>query len=243
MQLTDVLLVIDVQPTFMPGGGLPVPQGDAVIAPILDLLRMFPCEQRIATKERHPSGHIAFASSYYRLPAFTRMTRQLLEERVREYGPQRVLSSHAKFTLDDVRRYLAMVGHFTLWNDHSEAGTPDAELHPDLPPEHEFSYVLVKGGSPIEHAYSAFISDIGTATELEDVLRMREFRRVFGVGLAFDYCVGWTLLHAADRGFEVYCIEDATRAVNQPKDSVEEMRERFRKRGVQIIQSSDLLAA
>ena len=34
---TDILGVVDVQPTFMPGGELPVAEGDAVV-PVINLL-------------------------------------------------------------------------------------------------------------------------------------------------------------------------------------------------------------
>lgn len=236
---TDLLLAVDVCETFMPGGGLAVPDGHLVVPAVLEAMRFFSRRQRFATKERHPWGHIAFASSYRRLPAGTKMTRVILEEQVREYGPNNVLAPHAKFTLDHVRRYLEQVGHFTLWTDHGQAGTREAELHPALL-ESDFAYVLAKGTSPLEHAYSAVISDVGTESELVDIMRERGFLRVFGVGLAFDYCVGWSLIHLADRGFEAYCIEDATRAVNLPEGNVIVMRERLEKRGVRTIQLADL---
>src|SRR5262245_45230220 len=57
---TDVLLLVDVQPTFMPGGSLAVPDGDKVISPINKLLGIF--EHAIATQDWHPVGHSSFAS-------------------------------------------------------------------------------------------------------------------------------------------------------------------------------------
>jgi nicotinamidase/pyrazinamidase len=59
---TDVLGLIDVQPTFMPGGGLPVPDGDAIIPVINRLLSLFP--RAFATQDWHPAGHSSFASSH-----------------------------------------------------------------------------------------------------------------------------------------------------------------------------------
>ncbi len=60
---TDILAVIDVQPTFMPGGELPVPQGDQVVPVINHLLQdRFP--SAFATQDWHPPGHSSFASSH-----------------------------------------------------------------------------------------------------------------------------------------------------------------------------------
>lgn len=58
----DVLLVIDVQADFLPGGALAVPGGDAVIAPVNRLLGMFP--HAVLTQDWHPPGHISFATSH-----------------------------------------------------------------------------------------------------------------------------------------------------------------------------------
>ena len=60
---TDMLGLIDVQPTFMPGGELAVPDGDAVVAPINRLLAG-PFQHAFATQDWHPPGHISFASSH-----------------------------------------------------------------------------------------------------------------------------------------------------------------------------------
>jgi nicotinamidase/pyrazinamidase len=58
----DVLGVIDVQPTFMPGGELPVPEGDRVLGPVNRLLDLF--RHAFATQDWHPLGHLSFASSH-----------------------------------------------------------------------------------------------------------------------------------------------------------------------------------
>ena len=50
------------QNDFLPGGSLPVPDGDAVIAPIIVLAQRF--DHVILTQDWHPSGHISFASSH-----------------------------------------------------------------------------------------------------------------------------------------------------------------------------------
>jgi nicotinamidase/pyrazinamidase len=58
----DVLIVVDVQNDFLPGGALAVAQGDAVIAPINGLVQKFP--HVVLTQDWHAPGHISFASSH-----------------------------------------------------------------------------------------------------------------------------------------------------------------------------------
>ncbi len=58
----DVLLIVDVQNDFCPGGGLGVPEGDLVV-PIVNRLaeRFAHC---VVTQDWHPPGHQSFASSH-----------------------------------------------------------------------------------------------------------------------------------------------------------------------------------
>lgn len=58
----DVLIVIDVQNDFCPGGALAVPRGDEVIAPIHRVAPLF--EHIILTQDWHPANHTSFASSH-----------------------------------------------------------------------------------------------------------------------------------------------------------------------------------
>jgi len=62
--MTDrsALLIVDVQRDFMPGGSLPVPNGDSVVGPLNALIERF--ESRglpiILTRDWHPRDHISF---------------------------------------------------------------------------------------------------------------------------------------------------------------------------------------
>jgi len=58
----DLLLVIDVQNDFCPGGALAVAGGDAVVPVINRLARSF--EHVALTQDWHPRGHSSFASSH-----------------------------------------------------------------------------------------------------------------------------------------------------------------------------------
>ncbi|MEL6064679.1 MULTISPECIES: bifunctional nicotinamidase/pyrazinamidase [unclassified Methylobacterium] len=58
----DLLLVIDVQVDFLPGGALPVPEGDAVIGPVNALQQKF---RHVAlTQDWHPADHVSFADNH-----------------------------------------------------------------------------------------------------------------------------------------------------------------------------------
>ena len=57
---TDILGLIDIQPTFMPGGGLPVPEGDRIVPVVNRLLRLF--DHAFATQDWHKPDHQSFAS-------------------------------------------------------------------------------------------------------------------------------------------------------------------------------------
>lgn len=57
-----VLLVVDVQNDFCPGGSLAVPDGDAVVPIVNALGRRF--RHVVLTQDWHPAGHASFASSH-----------------------------------------------------------------------------------------------------------------------------------------------------------------------------------
>ena len=59
---TDLLLGIDVQNDFCPGGRLAVTDGDAVVPAINALAQQF--RHVVATQDWHPAGHSSFASSH-----------------------------------------------------------------------------------------------------------------------------------------------------------------------------------
>jgi nicotinamidase/pyrazinamidase len=58
----DVLLVVDIQNDFCPGGSLAVPRGDEVVPVINALAAKF--AHIVLTQDWHPRGHLSFASSH-----------------------------------------------------------------------------------------------------------------------------------------------------------------------------------
>ena len=65
----DVLIVVDVQNDFCPGGALAVPDGDAVVEPINRLTTKF--SHVVATQDWHPTDHASFALSHAGAAPFT----------------------------------------------------------------------------------------------------------------------------------------------------------------------------
>jgi len=68
----EVLLIIDVQNDFCPGGALAVPEGDAIVPAINRLAHSF--AHVILTQDWHPPGHTSFASSHPGKRGFRRIT-------------------------------------------------------------------------------------------------------------------------------------------------------------------------
>jgi nicotinamidase/pyrazinamidase len=80
----SVLLVIDVQNDFCPGGALAVACGDQVIAPILKIAPLF--QHVLLTQDWHPADHTSFASAHTGKHPF--------ETIEMPYGPQTLWPDH-----------------------------------------------------------------------------------------------------------------------------------------------------
>lgn len=82
---SDVLGLVDIQPTFMPGGELAVTDADAVVPVVNRLLQRF--SHAVATQDWHPPGHTSFASAH---PG-----RKPYDTIEMPYGPQVLWPDHA----------------------------------------------------------------------------------------------------------------------------------------------------
>src|SRR4051812_23533678 len=82
---TDILGVVDVQPTFMPGGELPVAEGEAIIPVVNQLLGRL--AHAFATQDWHPPQHTSFASAH--------AGRQAYDVIEMSYGKQVLWPDHA----------------------------------------------------------------------------------------------------------------------------------------------------
>jgi nicotinamidase/pyrazinamidase len=64
----DILVIVDVQNDFCPGGALAVPEGDQIVPAVNRLAAAF--AHVVLTQDWHPPGHASFASSHPGKPSF-----------------------------------------------------------------------------------------------------------------------------------------------------------------------------
>jgi len=81
---TDVLLAIDLQNDFMPGGALAVAHGDEVVPLVNRLAQAF--ENVVLTQDWHPADHVSFAANH---PG-----RQPFQTTALPYGQQTLWPTH-----------------------------------------------------------------------------------------------------------------------------------------------------
>lgn len=84
VQADDLLLVVDIQNDFCPGGALAVPRGDELVPIVNRLAQRFP--HVVLTQDWHPSAHQSFASSHPGRKPFETVTVS--------YGPQILWPDH-----------------------------------------------------------------------------------------------------------------------------------------------------
>jgi nicotinamidase/pyrazinamidase len=80
----DVLVIIDVQNDFCPGGALPVSRGDEVVPAINRYASLF--RHVVMTQDWHPPGHLSFASAHPGHAPYQQITVA--------YGPQVLWPDH-----------------------------------------------------------------------------------------------------------------------------------------------------
>jgi nicotinamidase/pyrazinamidase len=81
---SDVLIVVDVQNDFCPGGALAVPRGDEVVPIVNRLAARF--RNVVLTQDWHPCGHFSFASTHPGKKRFDTIAAS--------YGPQVLWPDH-----------------------------------------------------------------------------------------------------------------------------------------------------
>lgn len=107
-------------------------------------------------------------------------------------------------------------GPQTLWPEHCLQQSKGSELHPELDLPHA-ELILRKGFRREIDSYSAFLeNDHATPTGLAGYLRERGLTRLFLCGLAYDFCVRYSVIDGTAMGFECLVIEDASRPVDLP---------------------------
>jgi nicotinamidase/pyrazinamidase len=207
----SALLLVDIQPDFLPGGALPTHEGDAILEPVRRLVAASPFGLHVATQDWHPPDHVSFASNH---PGRAPM------ERIELYGQEQILwPDHC---IQGTRG--AALHEAIDWNGFS------AIIRKAVDP-------LVDSYSAIRNNWNT--AGERPSTGLAGYLRERRIEQVFLAGLARDFCVKWSAEDLIDEGFTTYVLWDLTRAVDPAGDP--RVRQDLERRGVGILDSSEML--
>ena len=204
------LLLVDIQPDFMPGGALEVPGGDEIMGPVRELMRRDLFGLYVATQDWHPEGHVSFASSHEGREPF---------ESIELYGhPQTLWPDHciqgtrgAALHPDLPQEPIAAVIRKGMESDSDSYSGFRNNWNPE-------------GERP--------------STGLAGYLRERGVRNVVVCGLARDVCAKWTAEDAAEAGFGVTFLWDLTRAVDPGSDA--QVRRDLEQAGVRVLTVDEL---
>ncbi|MGH7566053.1 MAG: nicotinamidase [Gemmatimonadota bacterium] len=208
----SALLLVDIQPDFLPGGALPTHEGDAILKPVARLLAADPFGLYVATQDWHPPGHVSFASSHEGRDPM---------ERIEMYGHEQILwPDHCIQRTDGAALHPGVD-----WNGFS------AIIRKAVDPRVDSYSAIRNNWNPDGER---------PPTGLAGYLRERGVEQVFIAGLARDYCVKWSAEDCVDEGFTTYVIWDLSRPVDPFSDAG--VREDLLRRGVGVLKSSDVVA-
>jgi nicotinamidase/pyrazinamidase len=183
------LLLVDIQPDFLPGGALPVAEADRILSPVAALMRANLFGLRVATQDWHPPGHVSFASRHGRRPF----------ETMELYGhPQTLWPDHCVQGTPGAALHPALP-----WE------RVDAIIRKGSDPQTD-SY------SGLRNNWNA--RGERPPTGLAGYLKERGIEQLFICGIARDVCVKWTAEDAAAAGFRTFLLWDLTRAVDPAAD-------------------------
>jgi nicotinamidase/pyrazinamidase len=206
-----LLLIIDVQNDFCPGGALAVSEGDAVVAPLNALSSALAAKggRVAATQDWHGAGHISFASA-------------------NKKNPGEVIDT-------------PLVKGQVLWPDHCVQGTKGADFHKDLDLKPVSIIIRKGFRAELDSYSAFFENDRKTPTGLEGYLRFLGIETVIMGGLATDYCVFYSAMDCKKLGFNTIIASDAVRGVGFPEGSVEGAIKEMKTTGIEFIASDELL--
>jgi nicotinamidase/pyrazinamidase len=187
---TTALLLIDIQPDFLPGGALAVEDGDTILDPIRRLVESDPFGLYIATQDWHPPGHVSFASSH---PGRNPLDVIELYGHDQTLWPDHCVQGTGGAELDPA----------IPWDRVSAIIRSGTDARTD-------SYSCFRTNWNPEGERPA--------TGLAGYLRERGIRTVVLCGLARDFCVKWSAEDAADAGFRTILLWDLTRPVDPTSD-------------------------
>lgn len=204
------LIVVDVQPDFMPGGALACHEGDAIVPGIDRLLRSRMFRHVVATQDWHPRGHVSFASSHPGRTSF---------EQIDLYGqPQTLWPDHCVQGTRGAELHPA-IDWSALDTVIRKGNDPGVDSYSGFRENHGPA-----GRRPL--------------TGLAGWLRERDVDQVFVCGLARDVCVLWTAQDALELGFRASLLWDLSRPVTPNTDAA--TRATLLAQGITISAASEL---
>ena len=201
-----VLILVDIQPDFLPGGSLAVEEADRILEPVARLMREGPFRLQVATQDWHPEDHVSFASQH---PGREPMEVIELHGHDQTLWPDHCVEGTPGAELHpDLpwERVEAVIRKGTSRQADSYSGfrnnwNPEGERPP---------------------------------TGLAGYLRERGIEEVYICGLARDVCVRWTAEDAAAEGFVTRILWELTRSVDPSGD--DELREELESQGIEIVE-------
>lgn len=204
------LLLVDIQPDFLPGGSLAVNDAGDFLPSVRRLMAAGIFDLQVATQDWHPPGHVSFASSHDGREPF---------DAIELHGHEQVLwPDHC------VQGTRGADLHPELpWTRASAIVRKGTDPQVD-------SY------SGFRNNWDA--NGERPNTGLAGYLKERRVETVFCCGLARDVCVRWTARDAAAADFATFFIWDLTRPVDPATD--DEVRQELKDLGVAVCTSDEM---
>ena len=209
----SALILVDVQPDFMPGGTLACHEGDAIVPGIDALLRQRRFRHVVATQDWHPRGHVSFASAHPGRTPFEQIT---LYGQPQTLWPEHCVQGTPGAELHPDIDWSALDAVIRKGSD------PGVDSYSGFRENHG-----PHGSRP--------------STGLAGWLRERGVDGVVVCGLARDVCVLWTALDAQELGFRANVVWDLSRPVTPASDAA--TRATLVAQGIGIVTSAELAAA
>ncbi|WP_028357287.1 nicotinamidase [Brackiella oedipodis] len=203
----SALILVDVQPDFMPGGPLACYEGQRITGPIQALLESTPFDHYVATQDWHPQNHISFVTQHPGQKPFASI--MLYQQ------PQTLWPEHCVVGTQGAQLHPDIDWH-----------RMDLILRKGNHPEVDSYSAFQENHGPDGQRPS---------TGLGAWLRDRGVRHVYVAGLARDVCVLWTALDAKRLGFRVHFLWDLTAPVTPDTDA--QTAATLTQHGIEIIRS------
>jgi nicotinamidase/pyrazinamidase len=207
----DALIIVDMQNDFMPGGALPVEEGNEIIDSINLVSDIFLKNNAliVLTQDWHPENHMSFASAH----PDKKPGDEFQSEGI---GP-------------------------VLWPDHCVQGSKGADFHDKLKVNLAHVIIRKGYNPKVDSYSGFIENDKKSETGLAGFLTSLNIKRIFICGLALDYCCYFTALDGIDFGFEVYFLVNLTRGIDLPSGNISKSLQDMSNKGIKFATKDNLL--